>query len=85
MYGKQDGRCALIQVFELPRRTPGGSNPATGHFPHERGLSNRSIARQLSIRENAVRDRPRSSAHGRPDGRSGKPFRAEAWAGVIAH
>ncbi len=51
---------------------------------HERGLSNRAIARQLGIREHAVRYRLRAAAAGRPDGRSDKPFRAEALAGVIA-
>ena len=51
---------------------------------HERGLSNRAIARQLGIREYAVRYRLRAAAERRPDGRSAKPFRAEALAGVIA-
>ncbi len=51
---------------------------------HERGLSNRAIARQLGIGENAVRYRLRAAAASRPDGRSNKPFGAEALAGVIA-
>jgi transposase len=50
---------------------------------HERGLSNRAIARQLGIRENAVRYRLQREAEGQPDGRREKPFRAEAMARVI--
>ena len=50
---------------------------------HERGLSNRAIARQLGIRENAVRYRLKRLEAGLPDGRSNKPFRAEALSGVI--
>ena len=50
---------------------------------HERGLSNRAIARQLGIHENAVRYRLRAAAESRPDGRSEKPFRVEGLAGVI--
>ena len=50
---------------------------------HERGLSNRAIARQLGVREHTVRYRLRRLAAGAEDGRAGKPFRAEALAGVI--
>ncbi|MCG8589075.1 MAG: IS21 family transposase [Proteobacteria bacterium] len=49
---------------------------------HERGLSNRAIARQLGIRENSVRYRLRRLAEDLPDGRS-KRFQAEPLAGVI--
>jgi len=51
---------------------------------HERGMSNRAIARQLGIRENAVRYRLKRLKAGLPDGRSSKPFQAEALSGVIA-
>jgi hypothetical protein len=50
---------------------------------HERGLSTRAIARQLGVRENAVRYRLRRLAEDAPDGGAGKPFRAEALAGAI--
>jgi len=50
---------------------------------HERGMSNRAIARQLGIRENAVRYRLKRQGAGLPDGRSSKPFQAEALSGVI--
>lgn len=52
---------------------------------HERGCSNREIARQLGIRESAVRYRLARLASREPDGRSEKPFRAEALHEVIAH
>ncbi len=51
---------------------------------HERGCSNREIARQLGIRESAVRYRLKRLAEGARDGRSGKPFLAEAVHEVIA-
>ncbi|MEN8161955.1 MAG: IS21 family transposase [Myxococcota bacterium] len=52
---------------------------------HERGCSNREIARQLGIDEKAVRYRLARVAGGAPDGRSNKPFRAEELAAVIRH
>jgi transposase len=52
---------------------------------HERGCSNRAIARKLGIRESAVRYRLARLESGAPDGRSDKPFLAEALHGVIAH
>jgi len=52
---------------------------------HERGCSNREIARKLGIRENAVRYRLSRAREGPPDGRSNKPFRAAALHAVIAH
>ena len=41
---------------------------------HERGLSNRAIARQLGVHEHAVRYRLARQAAPAPDGRAGKPF-----------
>jgi hypothetical protein len=52
---------------------------------HERGCSNREIARKLGIRENAVRYRLARLASGASDGRSDKPFQAESLHVVIAH
>ncbi|MEJ2337191.1 MAG: IS21 family transposase [Gemmatimonadales bacterium] len=52
---------------------------------HERGCSNREVARQLGIRESAVRYRLARLASGATDGRSEKPFLAEALHEVIAH
>lgn len=52
---------------------------------HERGSSNRAIARQLGVDEKAVRYRLRRLREGAVDGRQGKPFRAEAVAEAIAH
>jgi len=52
---------------------------------HERGCSNREIARQLGIDEKAVRYRLSRLASGARDGRSEKPFRAEVLHAVIAH
>ena len=52
---------------------------------HERGCSNREIARKLRIDEKAVRYRLGRIAQGAPDGRADKPFRAEAVAEAIAH
>lgn len=52
---------------------------------HERGCSNREIARKLGIRESSVRYRLSRQASGAVDGRSEKPFRAEALHSVIAH
>ena len=50
---------------------------------HERGLSNRAIARQLGVHEYAVRYRLARQAAPAPDGRAGKPFAAAPWAGAI--
>jgi transposase len=47
----------------------------------ERGQSNRSAAARLGVTEGAVRYRLRTA--GRPDGRAGKPHRAEAQAAAI--
>ena len=52
---------------------------------HERGCSNREIARQLGVDEKAVRYRLRKLAEGKPDGRVDKPFAAEAHDTVIRH
>jgi transposase len=52
---------------------------------HERGLSNRAIARQLGVHEHAVRYRLRRQASGAVDGRRGKPYAAEPWGEAIAH
>jgi transposase len=50
---------------------------------HERGMSNRAIARQLGVDEKAVRYRLWRSASGARDGRSEKPFAADPWAEAI--
>jgi transposase len=50
---------------------------------HERGLSNRAIARQLGVHEHAVRYRLRRQASGALDGRSGKARSAEPWCEAI--
>ncbi len=52
---------------------------------HERGSSNRAIARQLGVDEKAVRYRLGRLRAGAVDGRRDKPFRAEAVAEAIAH
>ena len=52
---------------------------------HERGCSNREIARKLGVDEKAVRYRLVRMATGARDGRSDKPFRAEALHAAIAH
>ncbi|MDH3211144.1 MAG: IS21 family transposase [Myxococcales bacterium] len=52
---------------------------------HERGCSNREIARQLGVDEKAVRYRLARWALGAADGRADKPFLAEALHEVIAH
>jgi len=52
---------------------------------HERGCSNREIARKLGIDEKAVRYRLARLASETTDGRGDKPFRAEALHAVIAH
>ena len=51
---------------------------------HERGMSNRAIARQLGIHENAVRYRLQRLASGAVDRRSEKTHSAEPWAEAIA-
>jgi len=51
---------------------------------HERGLSNRAIARQLGVYEHAVRYRLRRQASGVVDGRSVKTRSAEPWSEAIA-
>lgn len=51
---------------------------------HERGMSNRGIARQLGVSEHAVRYRLRRRSEGRPDGRAAKPLSAEPWSASIA-
>lgn len=45
---------------------------------HERGMSNRAVARQLGVHEHAVRYRLRRLTSGAPDGRTAKPFAAES-------
>jgi len=50
---------------------------------HERGVSNRAIARQLGVSEHAVRYRLRRQAQDRPDGRA-KALSAQPWAEAIA-
>ena len=50
---------------------------------HERGCSNREIARKLGIDEKAVRYRLRRLRDGAKDGRSEKPFRADEFSAVI--
>src|ERR1700752_1446997 len=52
---------------------------------HERGLSNRAIARQLGVHEHAVRYRLARQAAGRRDGGADKPFAAGPWAEAIAY
>jgi transposase len=52
---------------------------------HERGMSNRAIARQLGVHENAVRYRLQRLASASVDGRSGKVHSADPWAEAIAH
>jgi IS30 family transposase len=52
---------------------------------HERGCSNREIARQLGVNEKAVRYRLGRIAEGAADGRADKAFAAEAFDGVIRH
>ncbi len=52
---------------------------------HERGCSNREIARQLGVDEKAVRYRLRKLAEDKPDGRADKPFAAGAYEAVIRH
>lgn len=49
----------------------------------EKGESHSAIARTLAVTEGAVRYHLRRAAAGARDGRQGKPFRAEAVAGVI--
>jgi transposase len=51
---------------------------------HERGLSNRAIARQLCVSEHTVRYRLGRQASGAVDGRSGKARSAQPWAEAIA-
>jgi transposase len=51
---------------------------------HERGVSNRAIARQLGVHEYTVRNRLARQASGRPDGRANKLFAAAPWAAAIA-
>jgi transposase len=51
---------------------------------HERGLSNRAIARHLCVSEHAVRYRLCRQASGAVDGRSGKARSAQPWAEAIA-
>jgi transposase len=50
---------------------------------HERGCSNREVARQLGVDEKTVRYRLRRQASGAGDGRADKAFRAEPLAAVI--
>ena len=47
---------------------------------HERGMSNRAIARQLGVHEYAVRYRLARPRAGVRDGRTDKPFAAAPWA-----
>jgi transposase len=51
---------------------------------HERGISNRAIARQLGVCEHAVRYRLARQASGARDGRADKVFAAAPWAEAIA-
>ena len=50
---------------------------------HERGVSNRAIARQLGVHEHTVRYRLMRQASGRPDGRASKVFAATPWAAAV--
>ena len=52
---------------------------------HERGCSNRAIARTLGVDEKAVRYRLSRLREGAADGRAGKPRRADGVAEAIAH
>lgn len=52
---------------------------------HERGLSNRAIARQLGVHEHAVRYRLARMASGAPDRRAERPRSVEPWAAAIEH
>jgi transposase len=52
---------------------------------HERGCSNREIARTLRVDEKAVRYRLGRLREGRPDGRADKPRRADGVSEAIAH
>ena len=52
---------------------------------HERGCSNREIARQLGVNEKTLRYRLRRLAEGAADGRAGKPFVVEALDAVIRY
>lgn len=52
---------------------------------HERGLSNRAIARQLGVHEHTVRYRLGRVASGARDGRGGRPRSVEPWEAAIAH
>lgn len=52
---------------------------------HERGLSNRAIARQLGVHEHAVRYRLARMASGAPDRRGDRARSVEPWAPAIAH
>jgi len=52
---------------------------------HERGLSNRAIARQLGVHEHAVRYRLGRMASGARDLRADRPRSVEPWAAAIAH
>jgi transposase len=52
---------------------------------HERGLSNRAIARQLGVHEHAVRYRLARLAGGARDRRADRTRSIEPWAAAIAH
>jgi len=52
---------------------------------HERGLSNRAIARQLRVHEHTVRYRLGRMASSARDGRSGRSRSVEPWEAAIAH
>ncbi len=52
---------------------------------HERGCSNREIARKLRLQESSVRYRLARLSSGAADGRADKPFLAESLHAVIAH
>jgi transposase len=62
-----------------------GDEIVTIQVLHERGLSNRAIARQLGVGENAVRYRLRRLASGAADGRAAKRRSVEPWAEAITH